>query len=52
MSTTFGPFGKNVAITKLYNDPHITKDGVTVVFDINLPDQSEDVACQNIKASS
>lgn len=52
VSTTFGPYGKNVALTMLYNLPHVTKDGVTVARNISLVDQAEDVACQIIKQAA
>jgi len=52
VSTTFGPYGTNVAITKIYNPPHITKDGVTVAEAINLRDPIEDVAAQTIKGAA
>lgn len=52
VSTTFGPYGNNVAITMLYNLPHITKDGVTVSNSLTLEDQAEDVACQTIKRAA
>lgn len=52
VSVTFGPNGKNVAITMLYNLPHVTKDGVTVARSINLVDQGKDVAAQIIKQAA
>ena len=35
---TLGPKGKNVAIFRQGNFPHLTKDGVTVASVINLKD--------------
>lgn len=52
VSTTFGPFGKNVALTKLYNLPHVTQDGVTVIKEISLKNPAENVACQALKEAS
>lgn len=52
VSVTFGPNGRNVAITMLYNLPHVTKDGVTVARSINLLDQGKDVAAQIIKQAA
>ncbi len=52
VSTTFGPYGKNVGITMLYNLPHITKDGVSVAHRINLKDPIENIAAQIIKQAA
>tara|TARA_R110000744_G_scaffold87840_2_gene171413 strand:- start:14351 stop:15871 length:1521 start_codon:yes stop_codon:yes gene_type:complete len=52
VSTTFGPFGRNVAITKIYNDAHITKDGVTVAQSISPLDPVENVATQIIRQAA
>lgn len=49
VETTYGPAGRNVAITKFFNPPHITKDGVSVVNEINLKDPLEDISAQLIK---
>jgi chaperonin GroEL len=43
VGSTLGPYGKNVIIKKEYNDPHITKDGVTVADHIRFKDQLEDI---------
>lgn len=50
--STLGPFGKNVALERQYNPPHITKDGVTVARDIILEDPIENMAVQIIKEAS
>lgn len=50
--TTLGPYGKNVALTKIYNNPHLTKDGVTVAKGINLKDPIENIAAQIIKEAA
>jgi len=52
VSTTFGPFGRNVALSKIFNDAHITKDGVTVANSINLVDPVENVAAQIIRQAA
>lgn len=52
VSTTFGPYGKNVTITMLYNPPHVTKDGATVARSIKLEDPSENVAAQIINQAA
>lgn len=48
VSTTFGPYGRNVAITKIFNPPHVTKDGVTVAQSLNLKDPIENVSADLI----
>lgn len=50
--TTLGPYGRNVALTKIWNNPHITKDGVTVAKGINLEDPIENIAAQVIKEAA
>lgn len=52
VGTTFGPHGHNVAITKTFNVPHVTKDGVTVAKDLKLEDPVENVALQIIKGAA
>lgn len=52
VSTTFGPYGKNVTITMIYNPPHVTKDGATVARNIKLEDPSENVAAQIINQAA
>ncbi len=52
VATTFGPYGRNVGITKVFNPPHVTKDGVTVAGSINLKDPVENVACSTVKEAS
>lgn len=52
VSTTFGPYGKNVAITMTYNLPHVTKDGATVARNIKLEDRIENVAAQIINQAA
>ena len=38
VKVTLGPRGRNVIISKSYGTPTITKDGVTVAKEIELPD--------------
>lgn len=52
VGTTLGPFGGNVAITKIFNVPHITKDGATVANEVKLEDAIKNVASETIKESS
>lgn len=52
VSTTFGPYGKNVAITMKYNVPMVTKDGATVAGFIKLKDQAKNVAAQLINQAA
>lgn len=43
---TLGPKGRNVVLQKSFGAPHVTKDGVTVAKDINLPDAVENLGAQ------
>jgi len=53
VATTFGPFGRNVGITKVFNPPHVTKDGVTVAHAItSLKDPVMNLACQTVKEAA
>ena len=52
VSVTLGPKGKNVAIYKRGERPHLTKDGVTVANSINLTDSFEDLGCQIVKEAA
>jgi len=52
VSTTFGPYGRNVAITMEYNVPKVTKDGATVAGFIKLKDPIKNVAAQLIKQAA
>ncbi|MCR4291779.1 MAG: chaperonin GroEL, partial [Candidatus Kuenenia sp.] len=38
VKVTLGPRGRNVIIQKSFGSPTITKDGVTVAKEIDLPD--------------
>lgn len=50
--STLGPWGKNVALAKQYNPPHVTKDGVTVANEIVLEDEIENIAVQILKEAA
>ena len=52
VSTTFGPYGRNVAITMKYNVPSVTKDGATVAGFIKLKDKAQNVAAQLINQAA
>jgi chaperonin GroEL len=46
---TLGPKGRNVVLDKSYGAPRITKDGVTVAKEIELPDRFENMGAQMVK---
>ncbi|MDD4144213.1 MAG: chaperonin GroEL, partial [Prolixibacteraceae bacterium] len=46
---TLGPKGRNVIIEKKFGAPKITKDGVTVAKEIELPDSYENLGAQMVK---
>lgn len=52
VSITLGPKGKNVAIIRKGQKPHLTKDGVSVANAINLPDPFENLGCQIVKEAA
>ena len=49
VKVTLGPKGRNVVIDKKYGAPQITKDGVTVAKEIELPDAAENLGAQLVK---
>ena len=49
VKVTLGPKGRNVIIEKKYGAPQITKDGVTVAKEIELPDSRENLGAQLVK---
>jgi chaperonin GroEL len=46
---TLGPKGRNAVIEKKFGAPIITKDGVTVAKEIDLPDPLENMGAQMVK---
>ena len=46
---TLGPKGRNVIIDKKFGSPTITKDGVTVAKEVELPDPVENMGAQMVK---
>jgi len=43
---TMGPAGRHVVIEKSYGGPHVTKDGVSVAKEIELPEQFESMGAK------
>ena len=50
VKVTMGAGGRNVLIEKPFNDPILTKDGVTVAKSINLEDKFENMGAQLVKS--
>jgi len=46
---TLGPCGRNVILDKKFGSPTITKDGVTVAKEIELPDAFENMGAQMVR---
>ncbi|MEZ4319391.1 MAG: chaperonin GroEL [Myxococcota bacterium] len=46
---TLGPKGRNVVLQKSFGGPVITKDGVTVAKEIELPDKFQNMGAQMVK---
>jgi len=46
---TLGPKGRNVVIDKKFGSPTVTKDGVTVAKEVELPDAMENMGAQMVK---
>jgi chaperonin GroEL len=53
VGTTLGPTGRNVILSKSFGGPAVTKDGVTVAKEIELPDPFENMGAKlvNVVAS-
>ncbi|HAL64741.1 MAG: 60 kDa chaperonin [Bacteroidetes bacterium 38_7] len=49
VKVTLGPKGRNVVLEKSFGAPVITKDGVTVAKEIELPDKVENMGAQMVK---
>jgi chaperonin GroEL len=49
VKVTLGPKGRNVLIEKSYGAPRISKDGVTVAKEIQLPDHFENMGAQMVR---
>src|SRR5215813_13205658 len=53
VKVTLGPKGRNVVIDKKFGSPTVTKDGVTVAKEVELPDPYENMGAKlvNVVAS-
>ncbi|MBX3729874.1 MAG: chaperonin GroEL [Candidatus Sumerlaeia bacterium] len=49
VKVTLGPKGRNVVLDKKFGSPTITKDGVTVAKEIELPDAYENMGAQMVR---
>jgi chaperonin GroEL len=49
VKVTLGPKGRNVIIAKSFGSPTVTKDGVTVAKEIELPDHYENMGARMVK---
>jgi len=49
VQVTLGPKGRNVVIDRKFGAPTVTKDGVTVAKEVELPDPIENMGAQMVK---
>jgi chaperonin GroEL len=49
VKVTLGPKGRNVVLAKTFGSPTVTKDGVTVAKEIELPEKYENMGAQMVK---
>src|SRR6516165_10667959 len=49
VKVTLGPRGRNVVLDKSFGAPRISKDGVTVAKEIELPDKFENMGAQMVR---
>ena len=49
VKATLGPKGRNVVLDKKFGNPTVTKDGVTVAKEVELPDPNENMGAQMVK---
>ena len=49
VKVTLGPKGRNVILDKSFGAPRVTKDGVSVVKEIELKDKFENMGAQMVK---
>jgi chaperonin GroEL len=49
VKVTLGPKGRNVILQKSFGSPTVTKDGVTVAKEIDLPDHYENMGAKMVK---
>jgi chaperonin GroEL len=52
VKVTLGPTGRNVIIQKSYGNPKVTKDGVTVSKEIELPDKFENMGAKMVNQAA
>src|SRR5208283_286858 len=50
VAVTLGPTGRNVILDKSFGGPTVTKDGVTVSKEIELPDPFENMGAKLVNA--
>jgi chaperonin GroEL len=49
VKVTLGPKGRNVVLSRKFGSPMVTKDGVTVAKEIELPDRWENMGAQMVR---
>src|SRR5262249_13084042 len=49
VKVTLGPKGRNVVLQRKFGSPLVTKDGVTVAKEVELPDRYENMGAQMVK---
>jgi chaperonin GroEL len=49
VKVTLGPRGRTVMLSKKYGSPVVTKDGVTVAKEIDLPDRQQDIGARMVR---
>ena len=49
VAVTLGPKGRNVCIEKTFGNPLVTKDGVSVAKEIELPDEIENIGARLVR---
>ena len=52
VKTTLGPRGRNVVIEKSFGAPTVTKDGVAVAKEVELPDTMENIGAELVKQAA
>jgi chaperonin GroEL len=52
VSVTLGPRGRNVVLAKSWGAPNVTKDGVTVAKEIELPEHYENIGAQLLRTAA
>ncbi len=52
VKATLGPKGKNVVIARGYGAPIVTKDGVTVAKEIDLPEKTEQMGAELVREAA